>query len=115
MRALGFKLTPVDSRYVPGVNAKLQGGLYVQAVRNDSPGALATIRKGDILVGLIIGERDRERELATVRPDNVVFILRQPEVIQSSLLYFLIIRDHSVQKGAMRMADIARAEGTIAR
>ena len=110
-RTLGLKLTPVDSRYVTGVSPELHGGLYVQSVRADGPGGRATIRKGDILVGLIIGKR----ELETVRTDNVVFILRQPELAQSPLLPFLIIRDRTVQKGAMSLADIARAEGTIAR
>ena len=110
-RTLGLKVTPVDSRYVVGANSKLHGGLYVQSVRANSPGARATIRKGDILVGLILGER----ELETVRSNDVIYILRQPELTQSPLLPFLIIRDQTVQKGAMSLADIARAEGPIAR
>ena len=77
----------------------------------DSPGGRASIRKGDILVGLIIGTR----ELETVRADNVLYILRQPELAQSQLLPFYIVRNQVVQKGAMSLADIARAEGTIAR
>ena len=110
-RTLGLKVTPVDSRYVVGANAKLHGGLYVQSVRNGGPGARATIRKGDILVGLIIGER----ELETVRAGDVIYILRQPELAQSPVLPFLIIRDQMVQKGAINLSDIARTEGTITR
>ena len=110
-RSLGLKVLPVDSRYVTAVDAKLHGGLFVQSVQVDSPGARADIRKGDILVGLIIGKR----ELETVRADNVVYILRQPELTQSPLLPFFIIRDQVIQKGAMSLADIARADGTIAR
>jgi len=110
-RTLGLKVTPVDSNYVAAADPKLHGGLYVQSVQADSPGGRASIRKGDILVGLIIGTR----ELETVRADNVLYILRQPELAQSQLLPFYIVRNQVVQKGAMSLADIARAEGTIAR
>ena len=110
-RTLGLKVIPVNAQYTSNVDAKLHGGLFVQSVQVDSPGARADIRKGDILVGLIVGKR----ELETVRADNVVYILRQPELSQSPLLPFFIIRDQVIQKGAMSLADIARAEGTIAR
>ena len=110
-RTLGLKVTPVDSNYVAAADPKLHGGLYVQSVLADSPGGRASIRKGDILVGLIIGTR----ELETVRADNVLYILRQPELAQSQLLPFYIVRNQVVQKGAMSLADFARAEGTIAR
>ena len=110
-RSLGLKVIPVDSRYVANVDSKLHGGLFVQSVQSDSPGARADIRKGDILVGLIIGKR----ELETVRTENVVYILRQPELASSPLLPFFIIRDQVIQKGAMSLADIARAEGSVSR
>ena len=110
-RTLGLKVVPVNSQYTANVDSKLHGGLYVQSVQVDSPGARADIRIGDILVGLIVGKR----ELETVRADNVVYILRQPELTQSPLLPFFIIRDQVIQKGAMSLADIARAEGSVAR
>ncbi len=110
-RILGLKVTPVDSRYVVAANSNLQGGLYIQSVRAGSPGDRGTIRKGDILFGLVIGER----ELATIRAENVIYVLRQPEVTQSPLLHFLIIRDQKPLRGSMNMVDIARAEGIITR
>ncbi len=72
---------PEDARrstpeYVAAASPKLRGGLYVQAVSPGSPGARASIQKGDILVGMNVGARHWE----TIRPDNILFILRQPEV-----------------------------------
>ena len=54
---------------------KLRGGLYVQAVPPGSPAAQAAIQKGDILVGMNVGTRHWE----TIRPDNILYVLRQPE------------------------------------
>jgi len=110
-RTLGLKVTPVNSNYVAAVDFKLHGGLYVQSVQADSPGSRASIRRGDILVGLIIGKR----ELETVRADDILYVLRQPERAQTQVLPYFIIRDQKVQKGTMSMVDIARAEGAIAR
>ena len=78
-RMLGLKTTPVSPEYVAAASPKLRGGLYVQAVSPGSPGAQASIQKGDILVGMNVGVRHWE----TIRPDNILFILRQPEVAHS--------------------------------
>ncbi len=110
-RTLGLKVLAVDSRYVTQVDAKLRGGLFVQSVMPDSPAAHADIRQGDILVGLVVGKR----ELETVQADNVIYILRQPELTQSPLLPYYFIRSQSIQKGNMKLADIAQAEGSIIR
>ena len=110
-RTLGLKVTPVDSRYVVAAESKLNGGLYVQSVRPNGPGARGDIRKGDILVGLILGPRPLE----TVRVDNVLYILQQPELVKLPSLPFLIVRDQKVQQGVISLADVARAEGTVAR
>jgi len=110
-RTLGLKLTPVDSGYVAVADARLHGGLYVESVIPDSPGGRASIQKGDILVGINVGARHWE----TIRADNVLYILRQPEVAQAQSLPFYIVRSNSIHQGSMVLADVARAGGSIAR
>ena len=110
-RALGLKVTAVDAGYVAAADGRLHGGLYVESVTLDSPGARASIQKGDILVGMHVGTRHWE----TVRPDDVLYILKRPEVAQSQLLPFYIVRSNSVHQGAMSLADLARAGGVITR
>ncbi len=110
-RALGLKVTAVDAGYVAAADARLHGGLYVESVTQDSPGARASIQKGDILVGMHVGTRHWE----TVRPDDVLYILKRPEVAQSQLLPFYIVRSNSVHQGAMSLADLARAGGVVTR
>ena len=113
-RALGLMVQPVDSQYVAAADARLNGGLYVQSVRPGGAAARASIRKGDILVGLRVGDL----ELQTVRTENVTYVLRRPELAQSAILPYLIVREHTVQRGHMSMADIARADSdstTVAR
>ena len=110
-RTLGLKVTPVDSGYVSAASPQLHGGLYVESVTPDSPGGRASILKGDILVGMNVGTRHWE----TIRPDNVLYILRQPEVAHSQLLPFYIVRSNSIHQGAMSLADASYASGTISR
>jgi len=110
-RALGLKVTAVDAGYVAAADARLHGGLYVESVTQDSPGARASIQKGDILVGMHVGTRHWE----TVRADDVLYILKRPEVAQSQLLPFYIVRSNSVHQGAMSLADLARAGGVVTR
>ncbi len=57
--------------------------------------------KGDILVGMNVGSRHWE----TIRPDNVLYILRQPEVSQSQTLPFYIVRSNSIHQGSMSLAE----------
>ena len=110
-RALGLKVTPVDSGYVAAASPGLHGGLYVESVEPSSPGGRASILKGDILVGLDMGTRQFE----TLRPENVLYILRLPEVSRSQLLPFYIVRSNIVQRGSMSLADVSHASGTISR
>ncbi len=100
-RTLGLKVTPVDSAYVTAASPQLHGGLYVESVVPDSPAGRASILKGDILVGMNVGTRHWE----TIRPDNVLYILRQPEVAHSQLLPFYIVRSNSIHQGSMSLAD----------
>ena len=100
-RLLGLRTQPVTREYVQSVSANLKGGLYVQAVSPDSPGARALIQRGDILVGMHVGSR----LLETVRPDNILYVLRQPEVSRSPLLPFYIVRRNGIHEGSFNLAE----------
>jgi serine protease Do len=101
-RVLGLKTTPVASEYVVAASPKLRGGLYVQAVLPGSPAETAHIQKGDILVGMNVGVRHWE----TIRPENVMFILRQPEISHSLTLPFYVVRRNGIHQGVMSLADV---------
>lgn len=101
-RMLGLRTTPVSTEYVVAASPKLRGGLYVQAVSPGSPGDLSRIQKGDILVGMNVGTRHWE----TIRPDNVLFILRQPELANSPSLQFYIVRRNGIHQGSMSLAEV---------
>jgi serine protease Do len=93
-RTLGVKITPVTREYVEAVSPNFRGGLYVQEVLPGSPASRGLIRKGDIIVGMNAGRRDWE----TIRPDNLVYILSQPEVAQArEVQYYLVRRNEFVQ------------------
>jgi serine protease Do len=110
-RTLGLKVTPVDPAYVTAASPELHGGLYVESVLPDSPGGRASILKGDILVGMIVGNRHWE----TIRPDNVVYLLRQPEIAHSQQLPFYIVRSNSIHRGSMSLAEVSTTSGTVNR
>ena len=93
---------PVSPEYVAAASPKLRGGLYVQAVSPGSPGDRRPIQKGDILVGMNVGVRHWE----TIRPDNVLFILRQPEIAHSQTLPFYIVRRNGIHQGVMSLAEV---------
>ena len=84
-RLLGIKTQPVSTEYVASVSPKLRGGLYIQSVSPGSLASQAAIQQGDILVGMNVGTRHWE----TIRADNILYVLRQPEMsqTQSALLY----------------------------
>ena len=111
LQTLGLKVTAVNSAYVAAASTELHGGLYVESVVAGSPAARASIQKGDILVGLDVGKR----HLETVVADNVVYVLRLPEVATSPRLPYWIVRSNVIHTGAMSMADIARSGTTLAR
>ncbi len=92
-RILGLRTLPVSTEYVSAVSAKLRGGLYVQAVLPGSPAADAAIQKGDILLGMKVGSRHWE----TIRADNILYILRQPETVQTQSALFYVVRKNEVQ------------------
>ncbi len=105
LKRLGLKVVAVPRDYVKVVSASFRGGLFVQAVLPGSPAARASIQKGDILVGMNAANRDWE----TIRPDNVVFILNQPDVSQGQAIQFYLVRRNEFVQGQLTLGDSATA------
>ncbi len=102
-RLIGLKTLPVSTEYVASVSPKLRGGLYVQAVSPGSPAAAASIQKGDILVGMNVGSRHWE----TIRADNIVYVLRQPETAQTQSALLYVVRKSGIQPRRISLGDPA--------
>ena len=100
-RLLGLKTQPVSTDFVSSVSPKLRGGLYIQAVSPGSPAAQAAIHKGDILVGMNVGARHWE----TIRPDNILYVLRQPETTQTQSAILYLVRRNGIQPCRISLAD----------
>jgi serine protease Do len=100
-RLLGMKTLPVSNDYVSSVSPKLRGGLYIQAVSPGSPAAQAAIQKGDILVGINVGTRHWE----TIRADNILYVLRQPETTQTQSALLYVVRRNGIQPRRISLAD----------
>lgn len=101
VKMLGLKTTPVSPEYVAAASKKLRGGLYVQSVVAGSVAEQSAIRKGDILVGMNVGPRNFE----TIRPDNILYILRQPEVANAQSVQFFFVRRNTIFPGVMNLAE----------
>jgi serine protease Do len=100
-RMLGLKLTPIGKEHVAAFSPNLKGGLLVQAVLPGGSGARAMIQRGDILVGMQVGTR----LLETIRPDNIVYVLNQPEVSRSLALPFYIVRRSGIHEGVLNLTE----------
>jgi serine protease Do len=98
---LGMRTMPVSTDWVAAVSPKLRGGLYVEAVSPNSPAAQAAIQKGDVLVGMNVGKRYWE----TIRPDNILYILRQPEAIQTQGAVLYVVRQNGLQSRRISLAE----------
>ena len=109
-RLLGLKTVPVPTEYVSAVSPRLRGGLYVQSVLQGSPADQAAIQKGDILVGMNVGERHWE----TIRPDNILYVLRQPEVAQTQSALIYVVRRNGIQPRRVSLAD-AETSNSVSR
>ena len=46
------------------------------------------------------------RHWETIRPDNILFILRQPEVTNAQSLQFYIVRHNGIHQGTMSLAEL---------
>ncbi len=100
-RTLGVRMVPVAKDYVRNVAPTCRGGLYVQAVLPNSPAARALIQKGDILVGMNVGTRNLE----TIQPDNVLYVLKQPELTQTGSFQCWIVRRNELLNKLVSLAD----------
>ncbi len=100
-KLLGLKTMPVSNEYVTAVSPKLRGGLYVQSVLPGSPADLGSIQKGDILVGMNVGSRHWE----TIRADNILYVLRQPEAIQTQSALFYVVRRNGIQPRRVSLGE----------
>jgi serine protease Do len=100
-RLLGVKTQQVSNDYVSAVSPKLRGGLYIQDVSPGSPAALAAIQKGDILVGMNVGTHHWE----TIRPDNILYVLRQPEATQTRSAILYLVRRNGIQPLRISLVD----------
>ena len=98
---LGLKTMPVSTEWVSAVSPKLRGGLYIEAVLPGSPAAQAAIQKGDILVGMNVGTRHWE----TIRPDNILYVLRQPEAVQTQGAVLYVVRHNEIQPRRVSLAE----------
>jgi serine protease Do len=110
-QVLGVKVVPVSAEYVASVSAQLHGGLYISEVTPGSPAAKANVQKGDILVGVNVGDRHWE----TLRPDTVVYTLRQPQVSRTQTLPFYIVRRNNIHQGEMNLVESASNDQTSVR
>jgi S1-C subfamily serine protease len=88
LREFGLKLEPADPAAVRSVDEPYRGGMLVVSVRNASPAAKASIQRGDILVGLLGWQ--------TTSWDDLEYILKTPEMSNSSSPEFRIIRRSKV-------------------
>ena len=104
-RILGLKALPVPADYVAAISSRLRGGLYVQAVLPGSPAAEALLQKGDIVLGMKVGQRNWE----TIRPDNILYVLRQPEAAQIEDAVLFVARKNQVEP---RRISLGGALGT---
>jgi serine protease Do len=100
-RTLGVRITPVSREYVAAVSTSFRGGLFVSAVAPGSPACLAAIQRGDILVGMNVGNRKWE----TIRLDNLLYILNQPEVDRSQALQYYLVRRNEFVQGTISLAS----------
>jgi serine protease Do len=100
-RFLGIKTQPVSTDYVAAVSSKLRGGLYIQAVSPGSPAAQASVQQGDILVGINVGTRHWE----TIRADNILYVLRQPEAAQAGTALLYVVRRNGIQPRRITLAE----------
>ena len=110
-KALGLKITAVPATYVTPASAQLRGGLYVQEIVANSPASRAMLQKGDIIVGMTIGRQ----HLETVRADDVLSILRKPELAQMETIPFYIVRRNVIHQGSFSLIANASTDDTFTR
>jgi serine protease Do len=93
---LGLKFSGrVFDHEVRKASSQLEGGLRITDVAPSGSAWAAGIRPGDILVGL--------DEYSTVKVENILFVLTQPEVLRKDQVLFYVLRDGQIFKGKLRV------------
>jgi serine protease Do len=92
-RRMGVRLVAVDSSAVAQSNPQLRGGVLIQDIATDGAAAQAGIQRGDVLVGL--------NNFETLTPENVNWILSQPDVTAAGPLKFFVVRNGQVRHGLL--------------
>jgi serine protease Do len=87
-RDLGLKLEPADTATVKAANESYSGGMRIVSVRQNSPAHLASLQRGDILVGLVGWQ--------TTSWEDIDYILKCKEMASSSNPEIRIIRGRNV-------------------
>ncbi|QDV36674.1 trypsin-like peptidase domain-containing protein [Tautonia plasticadhaerens] len=105
-RLLGLRTQHVTQEYVAVASPKLRGGLYVREILPGSLADQAAIRPGDILVGMHVGDR----HLETIRPDNIMYILRQAETAGSQAVPYYIVRQNVLHQGTISLSEVYQAQ-----
>ncbi len=100
-KTLGIKTVPVNRDYVKNVVADRNGGLYVQAVQNGSPAAKAGIKKDDILIGMSYGAGGWE----TTQLDNILYVLKRPELGQAQPLQCWVVRRNELIQKVLNVVE----------
>lgn len=100
-RTLGVKTVPVNRDYVKNVVPDRNGGLYVQAVQNGSPAEKAGIKKDDILIGMSYGAGGWE----TTQLDNILYVLKRPELEQAQPLQCWVVRRNVLVQKILNVAE----------
>jgi serine protease Do len=103
-QAIGLRVYPVSAEHVKSASSSFHGGLYVQAVAPGSASARAQIQKGDIIVGMNVGDRDWE----TIRPANILYLIRQPEASRAGSLQVYIVRRNELIQNLLSLGTSAR-------
>ncbi len=93
-RTLGMQLVPVTGNPTVFAGSQYHGGMRIVKVRAGSPAETNGIRPGDILVGLHLWE--------TVSPQNVAWVLENPDFPKFNPLKFYILRGRDTLFGHMR-------------
>lgn len=104
-RRLGLFTAALPAASVAVYSDKLHGGLLVKSVAPNSPAARANLQKDDILVGMNSGDRHYE----TIRANDILYVLKLPEVSQSQLVKFYVVRQNVSHTVAISLAATSQA------
>jgi serine protease Do len=94
---LGMRFQDLPSHLLTQHHPQLNGGLIVADLQNDGAASRAGIRRGDILVGLHLWE--------VVNVDNVLYVLKHPDLNTFRPLRFYILRGGQVHGGVIAPAE----------